>query len=58
MGRTKSRGGVAYMTLPAMLESPANGNAFAVVSVQRDGVIKIDGNGTVPSRLVLCAATD
>lgn len=37
-----------HITLPAVLEAPKNGNAFATVSVYASGAIEIHGYGTVP----------
>ena len=45
IGGFAMRGGVAYVTVEAMLEAPAAGNAYALVVVHADRLV-IDGCGT------------
>lgn len=45
--------GITYVTLPAVLEADAGGNAYAFVTAYTDGCIKIDGVGAVPSCVVV-----
>lgn len=49
MGGYASHGGRHFVTLEALLEAPAGGNAFAVVHVYADRVV-VEGRGTVTSR--------
>lgn len=42
----------AFITMPAMLESPALSNAFATVSAFEDGTLEITGYGMVPSHRI------
>lgn len=44
-----ARSDVAFLTLPAMVESPQDGNAFATVAVYPNGTLQVTGHGSVPS---------
>lgn len=43
---------VSYITLPGILEAPANGNAYALITAYDDGCIAVEGVGTVQSCVV------
>lgn len=42
------RGTITYVTFPAMLEAPANGNAFSIIKAYSDGSFTINGGENSP----------
>lgn len=47
MPATEQRRAVTYVTVPAILEAPKDGNAYGFVTAFSDGCLTIDGVGDV-----------
>ena len=51
-GHYSHRRGIHYLTLQGMIEQAAPANSYAIVEVQPNGDIKIDGYRSCPDRVM------